>query len=343
MHRLLRAAQAFESNVPATVLTVRLIASSEMIHGVLEAIRSGKAEELLPAPPPIEIWIEHYRGGLRLLRAVADADPRALGAGGSDAVATYRDLAETGRFARRYPLELEAQIRDELATPEGRRRFARELALTPRFLKHHLRIVSAEIESGQGPCDVHDPDAFFRNPAARFYLTIMLPCLMQYRITPREVLNGANRGSQEMVRILCHLDPRAREFPAVQAWLNHESGEVRRSRAAMARDWEAAGLDEGQFSMLNVKQAIAGFVKVMLQTTGRAMDFRTGKWIEPNTDARRILNVFDEVERIRTGDPLASDPDLHEVQFGSFSRQVRRWADRWKGLMPAPRRTKDSG
>ena len=145
-----------------------------------------------------------------------------------------------------------------------------------------------------------------------------------------------------MIEILCRVDTRARELPAVVDWINHGGPPaLRKSRLESVQAWEAGGLKEGQFSEQRVKQAIAGFVYAMVRSTGWTIDLTTGKKRQSRINARSILDLFDAVEKLRTGDPLANDPDLHEEQFESFSKAVRRWAKQWSRLMPSPRRTKD--
>lgn len=155
---------------------------------------------------------------------------------------------------------------------------------------------------------------------------------------------GARRGDSAMVEILCRVDSRARELPTVADWINYGGpSALRKARRDLIRDWEASGLKKGKFSEERVKQAIAGFVYSMVRSIGWTIDIKTGKRRRSRLNARLILDLFDAVEKLRTGDPLASDPDLHEEQFESYSRAVRRWSKRWERLIPTSRRTNGTG
>lgn len=342
--RLTQAALALDANWPATLAAVQMAASADMVHGLIDNLRDGVVEDDLEAPPAIEQWMGLYDGGLELLSGLGDADPRAFGGTGEDLTGGFRDLAAMGRALRKDGKQIGESINESLKEPEGRRAFQRGFEFWHRFLRMELRKLATQIQSGEMDPGVAEPAGFFSHPAPRFYLTVMLPCLMQYQLTPREVMAGALRGDATMIEILCRVDSRARELPAVADWINYGGpSALRKARRDRVLEWEAGGLRQGKFSEERVKQAIAGFVYAMVRKTGWTIDLKTGKRRRSRIDARLILNLFDAVEQLRTGDPLSSDPDLHDEQFESYSRAVRRWAKRWGSLMPEPRRTKDTG
>ena len=319
----------------------------ELIHHAMMVYRSGEIDEHLPARPPIENWERMYRGGPDLLRGVADGDESLLGMNGEEAVQTLRSLGQISWMARSKSEDLRVVFQEIFEEQETIRQFIRGLRLGPRAHSIYLARIARELRERESLAAEDLNDDFISSPEMLFYIRVQLPCMMQYRMVPRVVIFKATRDKSELVRtqnieILCRLDPWAHDLPVVSRWLNHPAGPVRRERMRRFCYLREQGIDDGQFSMRRVKQCIGGFVHLMIRQTGTWLDtsVRPWKWTPPKLDRGLILQLFHAVEKERTGNPNAKDPDLCDIQPRSFYKQMDRASCDWKPLLINGRGTK---
>lgn len=329
-------------NYIAASSAIELIASADLIHHTMTVFRSGEIDQHIPARPPIDQWDGFYRDGTDLLRGIADADKSLLGMDGDEVVETYKMLGQLSWLARRKPEDLRVVLEDLLYQQEIRRGFLRSLRLAPRAFSMFLARISRELRHRDEVASEKASDEFISTPQMLFYTRVLLPCVMHYQLTPRTVMHRAMQGDSNMIENLCRLDPWAHDLPVVSQWLNHPAGPVRTERMRKFRYLREQGINDGQFTNRRVKQCIGGFAHLMIQHTGRWLDVSVRPWVwrEPKVNRGVILELFHAVEKERTGNPMAEDPDLCGPQNRSFYKQVERASLDWKPLLIHERQTK---
>lgn len=334
-------------SVNAAAPAVQLIASADLIHHAMKVYRSGEIDEHLPARPAIEDWVRLYRGGPDLLRGLTDGDSSLLGMDGKGSVETLKTLGQLSWMARNKSEDLRVIFQEMFEQQETIRELARGIRLSPRAFSIFLAGVARELREREAAGSLTEDDGFISSPEMLFYVRVQLPCMLHYQMVPRVVMFNAIKHKSEVIRtqnieILCRLDPWAHDLPVVSQWLNHPAGAVRSERMRKFRYLREQGINDGQFSMRQVKQCIGGFVHLMIEQTGHWFDLSTGRLRlqPPKVDRGVILNLFDAVERERTGNPLAEDEDLCGLQRASVYQQMRRASRDWRPLVVDDRRTK---
>lgn len=334
-------------SINAASSAVELIASADLIHHAMTVYRSGEIDEHIPARPPVEDWIQFYRGGPDLLRGLTDGDTSLLDMDGQESVEALKSLGQLSWLARNKSEDLRVIFREIFEEQDNIRKITRALRLSPRAFSIFLARIARELRTRESLGTENLNDDFISSSEMLFYIRVQLPCMMQYQMVPRVVMFNALRHKSELIRtqnieILCRIDPWAHDLPAVSQWLNHPAGPIRRERMRRFRYWREQGIDDGKFSMRRVKQCIGGFAHVMIQQTGYWIDpsIRPIKWRSPNVDRGAILDLFHAVERERTGNAMAKDPDLCGLQPASVYHQMKRAARDWQPLLIDERRTK---
>lgn len=334
MKYILSAAQALPCNPIVRHIALEVIAGADLIYFMLEMYRSREIDAHLPPRPPAAEWESLYAGGPRLLRAIADGDPSLFGMDGKEAVNTFVSLAQTSKLIRKHPNEFGEALKEVVQDKEAVATFVQLFQELTAFFETRTAEIAQELRDNTRYEVPEHRAALFDLPEPMFYLRVLLPCVIHYQRSPRDLLYEARRGDEKSIEGICRIDPWAQDLSVISDWLNAESGDERLAREKKYLLWKRKGLDHGQFSKARVKKAIGGFALSMVRNTGQYLDSKAMKFEDPEINVRLILNLFDAVEKERTGRSLAHDPDLNEIQIESLSKSMSEWADKWDELMP---------
>jgi len=334
MKHILPASQALPCNPIARHLALEVIACADLIYFMLEMYRSRDIDAHLPPRPPAAEWESFYAGGPRLLRAIADGDPSLFGMDGEEAVDTFVSLAQTSKRIRKHPDEFGGALKEVMQDKQAVQTVIQLFQEMTAFFEARTAEIAQELRDTSRYEVPEQRAALFDLSEPMFYLRVLLPCVIHYQRSPRDLLYEARRGDEKAIESICRIDPWAQDLSVISEWLNADSGDDRLAREKKYLLWKRKGLDHGQFSKARVKKAIGGFVLSMVRNTGQYLDPKAMKIEDPEIDVRLILNLFDAVEKERTGRELAHDPDLNDIQIESLSKSMAEWADKWDELMP---------
>jgi hypothetical protein len=315
---------------------------SGRVYRLMEWVRKGEFDRLLPAPPSAADWLPLYEDHRRITRGVADRFPELLGSG-PEAQAKIDWTRAFSTWARTYAAGFE-----EWLEQQGRHKLNRwvraGLRLGHRQYKRHLEAMRYDLAGGM----VEDADDFGasvkQSPELYFYLRVVLPCFCVYRKYPAMLLRRARRANKpefqaEAIESLIRIDRYAVADAAIERWINgHDDGMTRRIRQEQVEQWKATGIN-GRYSKMQVYESMGGLILAMVRRFGAYWSF--GKiGLQPGSiTAAQVRDLFFAVEAERRKLGAISDGDstlpngFDDMELESWRKAVTRHAKCWDQLL----------
>lgn len=309
--------------------------ASEMIWQWSQWLRQGHIDDRLPKRPEAEEWIWFYRDHGRVFRGAWDAFPQG-NCSAAMVQASVLEIQQTGRLARNNPEEFKRVASRQLAIVPKRRvnaYFRLGLRAAMRGYHEHLDEVATILVGQDGDEELEGFEAALKgSPEFYFLVRVVLPCLIEHRMLPIDLLRLARRGDERAIEKLLRLDDLAIHEPRIVAWINGAGGGQRRARLQDATKWAREG-PIGQNHPQHFKQAMGGLILALSRRTFFILD--KGRLKPQPLKATQIMHLFDALYRDKHGrrEAVMTDPDFAEINPESWTKAISRYRKQWDRVL----------
>lgn len=304
---------------------------------LMRGYRERKIDQRLPGLPPPSEWLGFYTDHRRITLALPygligeDVTGKQL----QDSLDAMRDLST---LARNEPLALR-----EMLKRVGVRRLWKWVHMswrsTHREYWRNLKRLSLEIRGKGGDGAEGFDRALRESPEFLFYVRVVLPCLCLYQTLPIRLLRQATREGPNQARAverLLRLDPVAFHHEGIAKWCYGEAGGVRTEREAMAYRWMAEGLNTGKFERRAFKEILGGLIEAFAGSVGGYWCWKERKFLPGKINSKEVMDLFHAVAMDRgQRRRVLYDPDLQEIEPGSWARTTRKYRRLWGVVLGA--------
>lgn len=296
--------------IAAVCASLMGVVAAENCYRILRGIREGNLKYPASAVPDVKSWLRLYRRSRSFTRQLCEE----VGPVGK---ADTFDLLLAARQIRLMPVE---KLRDELSrVPDSE--YASALKESQQFWNEQIvgALADAEGNDDDNAGLMLDGDAIGTAGELLFFILVWLPCWLEYRQMPSQLLRRARSGELEALEYLLRIDKSVIADPKVRE-LFHRAAHDCKDRTYRRLLSAFGGRPEGQFSRGRVKRQLAGLLSLLFHSIGHRVT-------EPE-----LRDLFDLVARIR-GTRIDDDiPDSHEA----FAKALQRERADWGALFRQP-------
>jgi hypothetical protein len=317
-------------------LTVMLASLAQSI-----AVNSDKAYELclwqrdraldhrLPGRPGQELWLAHYDDSDRIYRVVGDSIPTPFG-GGSDLLTSRDDLSALSTLAKSKPKQFQRVLK--AIGPKKLRRYLTE-GVRDALQQYGVHLKSLASDLAGDDSEFADVDMLLHEHSEMFFfLTVFVPCLIEYQTFPKELLRQARAGVVDAIEKILRLDASVIHDPAIWQWVYGGIGGTRRDRERMATSWMRDGI-RGKFTLARIKESCAGLISVLSEGLNFCWQENQLK-LRGRLSAQAVRGVFDAVWKDRHGKQHYSGGDpMLPSDLGALKKSIQRNRQPWLLLL----------
>jgi hypothetical protein len=313
------------------------------VFQLMNWVRRGDVDRLLPAPPSASDWLPLYEDHRRITMALADHFPQMLGRGpeameGMDLVRAATVWARTDREGF-----------EEWLSRQGMYKLSRwirtGLTLAHREYKRHLKSMREDL-AGQPGDDDRDFGAMLKQSSELyFYFRVVLPCMCTHQKYPAMLLRKARRASNatdqaKAIESLVRVDRYVVVDPSIERWINgHDDGTIRRIRQQQVERWKATGID-GRFSKMQVYELMGGLIWTLVHQYGSYWSLPKLGVMPGSITAAQIRDLFFAVEKDcrrlggpEKGEAMALPDGFDDLELESWRKAITRHGKRWEHLL----------
>jgi hypothetical protein len=327
---------AVKHNLPAmmAMIVLPLAVASDESYELIAMRRAGQLNRVLPPRPELKQWLRLYRRHRGILKSLADKFGSPLGDGrqtlqeigkarvwsrrvgqnsttakepvvGGSTTASPHGLPAWLLWIKEWCARLSGNVGDTgkqkdvdcngpwMAMLEA---IARPCADLP---KEYRDCLDGQVDL-LGPWGFKEGSelaaVFSSSVEVQFFVEVLLPCHVQYEMTPLALLKKARSGKLNAIERLLRLDGAMIGDAKILGWLNEGGPDVRRVRMEDVGKWGTEGV-RGRFSAMQVRESFGALMSVVGERMG--FRFRDGKLVKGELTAREIMELFGAVDADR--------------------------------------------
>jgi hypothetical protein len=306
---------------------------TDRIYELMLLARRGGIDENLPGRPTPATWLSMYRDHKRVFRGTCDAMPMLLGPGDEVEASMLEARALSANIGGKRDRLIVDLARD---WNKNRHKWVRFCLHTVHLnYRKHLKQLRQN-QFGMSDDDPNDPGpSALLSPELQFWVKVILPSIGIHHELPWTLYRRARQGDPTAIEKLIRLDDMVVHDPHIERWMNDTDGAIRRQRHGLVRLWMHKALNHGQFSIMQLKQVMSGFLAAFVDRFGTYLDLTTLKLNPPQFCTANIVSLYDAVQQDRKGKTLGVyDPDLHDIQVESLERRIRPYRKQFAALLP---------
>lgn len=286
-------------------------------------LRSPAVKAKFPEQPKRGVWLSYYRGDQELWRKIAE---KVFGAKrGADFVNAYTDACML--------ISNREKIRDAIAREKikiMRRDVLRGVKRVLREYRRRLDILRWEFTEAVWQMRPDFEKQLAKTPELQFALKVILPCLIRFRTSPRQLMRRAQLGNDIAIENLIRLDGNVVYESKIAAWIGSGKGSVREWRQQSVGHWLNEGI-AGELDVVRFKKMIGGLVSFYGQGLAVRINSTLTKAEKYKLTAPVIKMLFDAVARDRgVATSAGKDPDIADCSLQAWAKAIERYRKIWE-------------
>jgi hypothetical protein len=318
-------------NIGLAMVAQNIVAMAGPLLDFYHELRSPKVRAKLPEQPDCGLWLSYYEGRAELWNKIAE---KVLGAKrGEEAINAYAGME--------FVVNNREKLMDAIARKKlriTRKHLVTAVRQAVRQYVFHLRELRADFTQNTSELRADFTRVLARTPELQFAVGVLLPCLICYRTSPKQLMLRAQLGNDKAIEQLIRLDGNVVYDSKIAAWIRVGKGMIREGRQQLVGQWLKEGI-VGELSVYRFKRLIGGLVSFY----GKGLAFRLNsdwtKFERFELTAPQIAKLFDAVAVDRkAAEPLTGkDRDIADCTPETWAKAVKRYRKIWEagaGICP---------